>query len=302
MSLAAILSVVLKTSIFLTVLSLGLRASAREVVSLAHEPRRLGRSITAMMVIMPAVAVAIALSFDLHPAVKIALVALSVSPVPPVWPKRAVKWGGDQSFSLGLLVATAALAVVVIPLALEAFQRVFALPLAMSADSVGRMVLVTILLPLFLGIATRQLVPSFAQDVASPLSFIATTLLAAGVVPVLIKLWPAAMSLIGDGTLAAMIAFVAIGLAAGHLLGGSRKADQSVLALACATRHPALAVAIAQVNFPNVRLVPAAVVLYLLVAAVVSTPYLKWMSRPAGRPRPVVVRSNGFRVRAPRPR
>jgi bile acid:Na+ symporter, BASS family len=299
-SLADILSIVLKTSIFLTVLSLGLRTSAREVVSLAREPRRLVRSTVAMMVIMPAVAVAIALSFDLHPAVKIALVALSVSPVPPVWPKRAIKWGGDESFSLGLLVATAALAVAVIPIAMAAFQRLFALPLEMSADSVGRMVLVTILLPLFLGITIRQLVPSFAQDVASPLNFIATTLLVAGVIPVLVKLSPAAMSLVGDGTLAAMVAFVATGLAAGHLLGGTRRDERSVLALACATRHPAIAVAIAHVNFPNMKLVPAAIVLYLVVAAVVSTPYLKWMNRPAGRRTQVTAPASGFRLRVPR--
>ncbi len=45
-----------------------------------------------------------------------------------------------------------------------------------------------------------------------------------------------------------------------------------------------LAVAIAQINFPEEKLVVAAVLLYLLVNAVGSIPYLLWLKRR----RPVV--------------
>ena len=283
MSLEALIPMVLKTSIFLTVLGLGLRASVHDVVSLARDRSRLVRSMVATIVIMLIVAALLALSFDLNPAVKIALVALSISPVPPLWPKRTLKAGGDESFTLGLLVATAALSIITIPIAVEVFQRVFGIPLRMSADVIARTVLVTILLPLFLGITVRQLVPSFARDTATAISSTGTALLVAGVIPLLIKLWPATTSLIGDGTLAAMTAFVVIGLAAGHFLGGPARESRAVLALACASRHPAIAIAIAQVNFPSQRLVPAAIVLYLLVNAVVSTAYLKRGRRPAPR-------------------
>jgi bile acid:Na+ symporter, BASS family len=283
MSLAALTLIVLKASIFLTVLSLGLRATGREAVSLVREPSRLARSIGAMMVVMPAVAVLLAQSFDLHPTVKIALVALSVSPVPPIWPRRSLKSGGDEAFTLGLLVASALLAIVIIPSSMEVFQRIFALPLRMSAGAVARMVVITILLPLFLGITVRRLAPGLAGKTARPLGLVASVLLVSSVVPLVVSLWSAMTSLIGDGTLLAMIAFVVAGLAVGHSLGGPARADRSVLALACTSRHPAIAVAIAHVNFPGQKLVPAAIVLYLLLSAIVVTPYLKWIRRPERR-------------------
>jgi len=60
-----------------------------------------------------------------------------------------------------------------------------------------------------------------------------------------------------------------------------------VLALATATRHPGIAIAIAHINFPNEQAVPAAVVIYLVVSAVLSVPYLAWRknSSRVGDPR-----------------
>jgi bile acid:Na+ symporter, BASS family len=73
--------------------------------------------------------------------------------------------------------------------------------------------------------------------------------------------------------------FVLIGLAAGHLLGGPDPDDRTVLALSTATRHPGVAIAIANANFPGGKLAVAAVLLYVLVSAVVSIPYLNWIKR-----------------------
>lgn len=60
-----------------------------------------------------------------------------------------------------------------------------------------------------------------------------------------------------------------------------------MLALATATRHPGIAIAIAHINFPNEQAVPAAVVIYLVVSAVLSVPYLAWRknSSRVGDPR-----------------
>lgn len=300
MSLETLVPIAFKTSIFLTVLGFGLRASAREVLSMTRDRSRLIQSMLAMLVIMPVVAVFLAFSFDLQPAVKIALVALSIAPVPPFWPKQSLKFGGDEPFTLGLLVATGALAIVVIPISMEILQRIFAVPLRMPADSIARMVLLTILFPLFLGLTVRQLVPGLAADIARPFGYIGSFLLAASGLVILVKLWPAMMSLIGDGTLLAMIAFAVTGLAVGHFLGGPRTQERSVLALACSSRHPAIAIAIAQVNFPNEKVVPAAVVLYLLVSTVVATPYMKRLGRSTRQRTRTVVAPSGPRLRAPR--
>jgi BASS family bile acid:Na+ symporter len=104
-------------------------------------------------------------------------------------------------------------------------------------------------------------------------------LLVAAIVPVLITMWPAMISLIGDGTLLAIVAFIVVGLAVGHFLGGPDSDDRTVLALATATRHPGVALVIATGNFPGEKLVAPALMLYLLVGAIASTPYVMWRKR-----------------------
>jgi BASS family bile acid:Na+ symporter len=137
----------------------------------------------------------------------------------------------------------------------------------------------TVLIPFALGVIINQRTPTFAAR-ASPLAGKAgVLLLAAAVVPALIKMWPAMISLIGDGTLLAFIAVVAVGLVVGHLLGGPDSANRTVLALATATRHPGVALVIASRVFPGDKFVAPALVLYLLVATIAAVPYVMWRSR-----------------------
>ena len=284
MNIAALLPLLLKASIALTVVTFGLRATPGDATSLLRDPARLSRSMLAVVLLMPLFAIAVALLFDLHPAVKIALVALAVSPVPPLVPKKVLKAGGDATYMIGLLVAASVVSIVTIPVAMELLQRAFGVPLAMSAGAIALLVVTSVLAPLALGIAIRRLAPTFAQRIVGPVAIVATVMLLAGVLPLLLKAVPVAVSLIGNGTLAAMVAFVVVAIVTGHLLGGPRPDERTVLAVATASRHPAVAMAIAHANFPDQRMVGAAVVLYLLVGGVLSALYLKWSARRASAP------------------
>ncbi len=50
-------------------------------------------------------------------------------------------------------------------------------------------------------------------------------------------------------------------------------------ALATAARHPGVAIAIASANFPDQKLAPAAILLYLVLSAILSFPYVMWRKR-----------------------
>jgi bile acid:Na+ symporter, BASS family len=104
-------------------------------------------------------------------------------------------------------------------------------------------------------------------------------LLVVALVPVLIKMWPAMIALIGDGTLLAILAFVAVGLAVGHLLGGPGSDDRAVLALATAMRHPGVALVIASGTVAGDKVVAPALLLYLLVGTIATVPYVMWRKR-----------------------
>ena len=276
MELAALIPLGVKTSIVLTTLGVGLNASPSEAVSLFRDPGRLFRSIAAMMVIVPLFAIIVARAFELEAAVKIALVALSVSPVPPLWPKKTRWAGGEESYTIGLLVATGLLSIVIVPIAIRVFEEIFSISVQVSTGSIAAIAFVTVLLPTAVGVAIRRFAPRVATRVARPTAILAALLLVVSAVPILFKMWEPMTSLIGDGTLLTMIAFVLVGLIAGHVLGGPTQEERSVLALASASRHPGIALAIASQAFPNEKLVLPALGLYLIVSGIAAVPYLKW--------------------------
>jgi BASS family bile acid:Na+ symporter len=279
MSIATLIPLAIQLSLALLVFSIGLAATVGDATYLFRRPKLLIRSLLSMNVVMPLFAAMLAASFDLRPVVKGALVLLAVSPLPPIFPKKALKAGGAFSYTIGLLVAATLVSIVFIPLALELLQRAFDIPLQMSPAAVVPLVLWNLLLPLAIGIAVHRLAPGFAERAGKPIAQVAGILLIVALLPILFKVWPAMVSLIGNGTVVAMLVFALVGFAAGHLLGGPDPENRTVLALSTATRHPGIAIAIASANFPDQKLAPAAVLLYLLVSGIACKPYLIWAAR-----------------------
>ncbi len=87
------------------------------------------------------------------------------------------------------------------------------------------------------------------------------------------------MSQIGSGAALSIAMVVVIAIAAGHWLGGPDPDERSTLALASAMRHPGIAMAIASLNVPEEPRVPAAIILYLLIAAIATSVYGAWWKR-----------------------
>ena len=130
-SITAVILLLLKTSIVLSVFAIGLKATFADATFLFRRPEQLGRAFLSMNVLMPLIAFAVGAPFDLHPAVKIALVVIAVSPTPPVFPKQALKVGGTEAYAIGLLVAAAIVSVVIIPLSMAMIHRITGISLAM---------------------------------------------------------------------------------------------------------------------------------------------------------------------------
>ncbi len=278
--LATLMLLGLKTGVVLTVFVLGLSASPQDATYLFHRPRQLLKSLLAMNVVMPLFTAAVVAIFELHPDVELALIALAVSPIPPMLPKKTLKTRVDMSYPIGLLVAAAVFGIVFVPLAVNLLGgRALGVPMQMSPMAVARVVAITVLAPLAGGLIVRRITPAFAMRIAKPISRMASVLLIISLLPILFTAMPAMVSLIGNGTLAAVVAFVAVGLAVGHILGGPEPAGRTVLALTTASRHPGVAAAIATSNFPQQKLVLPAILLYLLVNAIMSIPYLVWRRR-----------------------
>jgi BASS family bile acid:Na+ symporter len=267
-----------QVSILCIVFGFGLRAAPRDLLYLLRRPGLLLRSLLSVLVVMPIVAVALATMFDVRREAEIALIALAISPVPPLLPRKEVTAGGRQSYALALMVVLALVSIVAAPAAIEILQRVVNRPLGTAPGAITRIVLTMAVLPLVAGMAVRAFLPAFADRIDAPVALTAKVLLPLAIVVLLAGTWRAVWDAVGGGAVIAMVVFVAIGLVVGDFFGRPEREHSIVLALSSACRHPGIALSIASANFPDEQFA-GTILLYLIINAVVGMAYLGWRRR-----------------------
>ena len=269
----------LKISIPMQVFATGLGASWDDAVYLFRRPRLLANSVLARNVAVPLIAILLIKTFPFPAAIAITLGLLAVTPVPPLLPRSQIKAGARSGYVLGLLVSQSLLAIVFVPVTIELMDWALEARAQFSVVRVAALIAETILIPLAAGMLAVKFLPKL-QRVAPTFLMVGTVLLVAGAAPLLFLGWKALTTLAGNGSLLAVVIFVVAGMAAGHFLGGPRPADRTALAIATPARHPGLAVAIAQANYPEQsRLVAGAVVIYLILRVLLLVPYVRWKRR-----------------------
>jgi BASS family bile acid:Na+ symporter len=278
MDMKQLVAVALQVSVALTVFGFGLKTTTADLLYLIQRRGLLMRSLLAVFVVMPVVVVGLTQLFVFRPAVEIALVALAISPMPPLLPQRQAKAGGDTNYGLGLMAVLALMAIVMVPLALAVIGWILGRSLAMAPGALLRILLISTILPLVAGMAVRALLPAAAAAMLKPVTLGAKGLLLPAALVLLVATAPAVWALVGDGTIVAIVLFLVIGFVVGHVMGGPDPDHSVVLGLSSACRHPAIAFSIAAANFPEERF-GAVIVLYLLLGVVVGLPYLAWQRR-----------------------
>jgi bile acid:Na+ symporter, BASS family len=147
LSAAALVSLILKTSIALNVFALGLKATPADVIYLVCRPKVLVRSLFSIYGVVPLVAVLAAMSLKLRPPIEISLLALAISPVPPKMPRKAKHLTGADAYAVGLVTVLSLLSLLWVPLGVEFFGKLFGFPIHMGATPLLSLVFGTILGP-----------------------------------------------------------------------------------------------------------------------------------------------------------
>jgi BASS family bile acid:Na+ symporter len=279
MSIIEIVLLILKASLVTTVFALGLSAIPADLISVLKRPWMLLRSLLSVYGVM--LAVALAILWTIHPP-RVAtgvIIALALAPIPPLLPKKQSKAGGDAAYAVGLMVACSLFALIWIPLAMHLLEGVLGFQLFAPLGKVATLLFTVILAPLVVGALVRRFATDLATKLQPILAKLAVVLLVVAVLPILIKLWKPALAQIGDGTLVALLIFVLVGLATGLLLGGPKPEHRTDLALASACRHPGIAISLATLNLAGEKSIPAVVLLYLLVSAIVGIPFVAWRKK-----------------------
>jgi BASS family bile acid:Na+ symporter len=270
--------IVAQAALGLIIASIGLQARWRDVVAAMRNTKLVLKGLLAVNIVVPIVALIISSILPIHPLVRIGIVIMAVSPMAPLVQMKMWKGGLDTSHAIGLYVALILSAILFVPATVALLSALYPVEASISVAAVAKMVAITTLLPVAVGLAISHWAPNFARR-AAPIvmitGFIAVVLLA---VLILYKQGGAMLGLLGDGTLLAIVVTVAAGLVAGHWLGRPNPANSDALAMAAGTRHPGIAALIVHANFPDPR-VMLTVLLFLLTGIIMTLAYLVWQTK-----------------------
>lgn len=286
MDIKELIQLVSQVTLILMVASIGLRAHWRDVVAAGHDLGLLLRSVVAVNIVVPLVAILMCMALPIPQPVRIGIAIIAVSPLAPLATGKMVRCGLDASRVVGLYVSLVLLSVIIVPATIALLSRLFPVDAAISVGAVTRLVGVTVLAPLAAGLAIGSFAPDLAKRAAGPLLIGGYVVLGIIFVPVAYSQAADLAGLFGNGTVVAMAVIAAAGLAAGHLLGGPDPSTRTALALAAATRHPGIAALIAVSNFGGDRRVTLATLLFVAVSVVMSTLYQLWVKRQVRKATP----------------
>lgn len=280
-----LIPLLLTVSLGMLVVASGMASSRGQLLYVLLRPRLLVRAIIAIDVLpVLAAIVIVAVFYDISLPARAAIVLMAISPVPPLMPGKAFKFGGEADYVYGLQNAMAVLAIVTVPLLGSLVAGLYESDAQFPIAVVAQNILIGVIVPLAIGLVVgRWLAPTFAQRAAPILAQIANVLVIIAFIPVLAASWHEIVALVGDGTVIAMAIVVAIAALGGHLLGATQGSRRSTLAFAAAMRHPGIALALAGANHAD-KGISAGVLLFMLVGIVVLVPYQLALGHYAPKP------------------
>jgi bile acid:Na+ symporter, BASS family len=267
-----ILQIIAPLSVALIVFAQGLKISPKQVgIYFKEKPWLLTKSLFAILIIVPAFALAIILLMKPPIEIAVGLAILVSCPPAPLMLKATPNLGkGSAAYMASLHLSLAVLAFITVPVILYFLS----LAIGFQADvNLLKMLFIlgrTILIPVILGMIVRFYFPKFADKACPKLDKAGAIGLLIVVLVVLAKFYPAILSF--DLWSYLVVITVSItALAIGHFFGSSDPHERTTLAVESGVRHPVLAITIAVSNFTPEKAIPVLIpcILVLIVVAMV---------------------------------
>ena len=242
-----------------TLFSVGLLVSARQVLAALQQRRSLAVALCANFVVLPGAALVLCWGLQLTPPVEAALLLVTTAPGSPVMLRLNEFARGDQAKAVGLLVLLMSFTLVYQPLLLP-----MVLPgLSVSPLPIARTLVLTVLLPLVLGLLLNARWPELARRLRPALARLGN-LSAAVSCFILLPLvyWDALMDVaLNGGALLVLLLYLPLAVGAGWWLGGPDAKQRRLLALCCGQGSMGAAFVIAAHNFND----PHVIAMLLLI-------------------------------------
>lgn len=279
-----IVKLVIAASIFLIVVSIGMQTRPVDVLALRDDPGMALRAVLAMFVIVPAFVILFTWWLPLEPPIPSALIALSISPMPPILPRREAATGADADYVISLQLLAAVTSLIMAPLIAAIGGHVFGIAVHFEPLTILKTLVVTIAAPLLLGIIINRVAPRLAARANAGVARLGMLTLVAAIAAMLFKVGPRIAEAIGSGVVLTAIAISLFALVVGHMLGGPDEGDRGALAVTTAARHPGVAISMSTAMFATEQpLILVSVLIYTLVTLIITIPYVQWRKRYVAR-------------------
>ncbi len=241
-----------------TLFSVGLLVSARQVLAALQQRRSVAVALCANFVVLPGAALALGWGLQLAPPMQAALLLVATAPGSPVMLRLNEFARGDQAKAVGLLVLLMSLTMVYQPLVLPML-----LPgLSVSPMPIARTLVLTVLLPLVLGLLLNARWPALAGRLRPALARLGNISAVLSCFILLPLLYLDALKDVAlNGGLLVLLLYLPLAVGAGWWLGGPDADQRRLLALCCGQGSMGAAFVIAAHNFNN----PHVIAMLLLI-------------------------------------
>jgi bile acid:Na+ symporter, BASS family len=253
-----------------SMLAMGAGLTIPQIAEPLRNARLVVLALLANFVLMPLGAIALAKVLWLDEPFAIGLLLLGCAAGAPFLPKLAELAKGNLAFAVGamvlLMVVTVAYLPMVLPLLLPG--------ITVDAWEIARSLLLLMLLPLAIGLALKARYGELAARAKPVLDWISNVSLILLVCLITAANIDKVVQVFGTRAILAGLLFIALGLGAGWLLGGSSAGTKRVMALGTGQRNIAAALVVASQSFSDAR-----VVVMVIVVAIVGLIVLMPLSR-----------------------
>lgn len=288
MSVGASEVILVRVLIVVTMLSIGLGVTTREILRAVGRPRLLAGALIANLLIVPAAAWLLSQALNLPAAIEVGFLLTACSAGAPIAPKLVQIARGDVPTAVGLLFVLAALAVVTVPVTASLILP-DALDVSVPIGPAVRSLLLLLWVPLVVGLVVRQWRSEVAARLEPPAAVASNVLFAVAVLVILIhdgRYLPR----LGWRPISAMLVLVVLALAIGAAVAGRGKGNRRAVALSTGERASGLALLIA-VDSIGDPVAVIAIVAFAVCMLVVNMATAAWAGRSAPRPHPAIAES-----------
>ncbi len=224
-----------------SMLSVGFRYTVQQIIAPLRNVRLVIGAVVANFILVPILAYVITAIFSIGEEREIGLLVVACAAGAPFLVKLAQMAGADLAIATGVLVLLLVITVPYMPIVIP----LIAPEAHVSAFGIARPLVLTMLLPLVVGLIADRFVPTWTKRLLPLLGILANIALVALLVSTVAANFDVLLNVFGTGAILAALLFIAGAFVIGYLLGITGRGTREELALGTAQRNTAAATVVA---------------------------------------------------------